>query len=36
MKKVLAIVAAVILAFALAMGDQVYKAVAPTGELSWS
>jgi len=36
MKKVLAIVAAVALAFLLAMGDQLYKAVAPSGEFSWS
>jgi tetratricopeptide (TPR) repeat protein len=35
MKKVFAIVAAVVLAFALAMGDQVYRAVAPSGEISW-
>jgi tetratricopeptide (TPR) repeat protein len=36
MKKVFAIVAAVALAFLLAMGDQLYKAVAPTGDFSWS
>jgi len=36
MKKAFAIIAAVALAFLLAMGDQLYKAVAPTGEFSWS
>jgi tetratricopeptide (TPR) repeat protein len=35
MKKVFAIIAAVALAFALAMGDQILKAVSQNGEIGW-